>query len=62
MKNVISLKGLTPGEYDLTLILHDEVAKAPPVKQVVKFRVIAADVVEKLEKASPSKDQPGSTE
>jgi hypothetical protein len=39
MKSVISLKGLPPGEYDLTLILHDEVAKGPPASQVVRFRV-----------------------
>ena len=30
MKNVISLKGLPPGDYDLTIILHDEIAKGPP--------------------------------
>ncbi len=40
MKNTISLKGLAPGDYDLTLILHDEVAKGPPATQVVRFRVI----------------------
>jgi hypothetical protein len=60
MKNSISLKGLPPGEYDLTLILHDEIAKGPPAKQVIKFRVIPADDPEKAEKASKSSDGPAS--
>jgi hypothetical protein len=57
MKNSISLKGLSPGEYDLTLIMHDEVAKGPPAKQVIKFRVIPADDPQEQEKASRSDDQ-----
>jgi len=40
LKNVISLKGLPPGDYDLTIILHDELAKGTPATQVVKFRII----------------------
>jgi hypothetical protein len=40
MKNVIALKGLAPGEYDLTIILHDEIAKGALATQVVKFRII----------------------
>ena len=40
LKNVISLKGLTPGDYELTIILHDEIAKGPPATQVIKFKVI----------------------
>jgi hypothetical protein len=41
IKNTISLKGLEPGDYELTIILHDEVDKdAPPTKQIVKFKVI----------------------
>jgi hypothetical protein len=58
MKNSISLKGLPPGEYDLTLILHDEVAKGTPAKQVVRFRVIPADDPGKQEKESRSDDKP----
>jgi hypothetical protein len=60
MKSSISLKGLAPGEYDLTMILHDEIAKGPPAKQVIRFRVIPADVPEKAEKASKSADEPPS--
>jgi hypothetical protein len=60
MKNSISLKGLPPGEYDLTLILHDEIAKGPPAKQVIRFRVIPADDPTKVEKASNSLDDPAS--
>jgi hypothetical protein len=43
MRNTISLKGLDPGEYELTIILRDELDKgAPPSKQIVKFKVIPA--------------------
>jgi hypothetical protein len=60
MKSAISLKGLPAGDYDLTLSLSDEIAKGPPVKQVVKFRVIPADDPSKQEKASLSDDKPAS--
>jgi hypothetical protein len=50
MKNVIALKGLPPGDYDLTIILHDELAKGPPANQVVKFRIIPPIDIEKREK------------
>jgi hypothetical protein len=41
IRNMIDLKGLKPGDYELTIILHDELEKdAPPTKQVVKFKVI----------------------
>jgi len=60
MKNAVSLKGLPPGDYDLTLILRDEIAKGPAAKQVVKFRIIPADDPAKQEKASPSEDKPAS--
>ena len=43
IRNTISLKGLEPGEYDLTIILRDELDKtAPPSRQVVRFKVIPA--------------------
>jgi hypothetical protein len=42
MKSAISLKGLAPGNYDLTIILHDQVAKGSPATQVVKFKIIPA--------------------
>ena len=58
MKNAISLKGLPPGDYDLTLILRDEIAKGPAAKQVVKFRIIPASDSGKQEKASPPDDKP----
>jgi hypothetical protein len=58
MKNVIALKGLAPGDYDLTIILHDEIAKGPSATQVVKFRIIPPIDVEKAvkEKAGKSDD------
>jgi hypothetical protein len=41
IRNTISLKGLEPGDYDLTIILHDELDKAAPAsRQVVRFKVI----------------------
>ncbi len=42
MKCSISLKGLAPGEYDLVIILHDEIAKSAAATQIVKFKVIPA--------------------
>ena len=60
MKNAISLKGLAPGDYDLTMILTDEIAKGSPARQVVKFRIIPADDPQKDQKASKSDDQPAS--
>jgi hypothetical protein len=44
LRNTVSLKGLTPGEYDFTIILHDEIAKSPPATQVVRFRIVPANV------------------
>jgi hypothetical protein len=40
LKHIISLKGLPPGDYDLVIILHDEVAKGSTATQVVKFRIV----------------------
>jgi hypothetical protein len=40
LKAAISLKGLSPGEYDLTITLHDEIAKGTSASQVIKFKVI----------------------
>lgn len=41
LKSIISLKGLEPGDYELTIVLHDELDKsAPPTRQVVKFTII----------------------
>jgi hypothetical protein len=56
MKNQISLKGLAPGDYYLTLILHDEIAKGKPASQVVKFKVIPAQDPGKKAKESAKSD------
>lgn len=41
IRNTISLKGLKPGEYDITIILHDILdPDAPPSRQIVRFKVI----------------------
>ena len=40
VKQSVSLKGLAPGDYDLIIILHDELAKGATATQTVKFKVI----------------------
>jgi hypothetical protein len=57
IRNMISLKGLDPGDYELTIILHDELDKgSPPSKQVVKFKVIPTTDLKKA--ASKSAEEP----
>jgi hypothetical protein len=57
LRNTISLKGLPPGDYDLFIILRDELAKCPPATQVVKFRVVPAQDPRKVDETSSSKDR-----
>jgi hypothetical protein len=58
IKNTISLKGLDPGEYDLTIILRDELDKgSQPSKQVVRFKVIPA-IDPRAKNASKKADDP----
>jgi hypothetical protein len=45
LRNTVSLKGLAPGDYEFTIILHDAVAKTPPSTQVVRFKIVAATTV-----------------
>jgi hypothetical protein len=40
LKSSVSLKGLAPGDYELTIILHDELAKGAAATQGIKFKVI----------------------
>ncbi len=40
LKTQVSLKGLPPGDYDLTIILHDEIDKGAVVTKVLPFRII----------------------
>jgi hypothetical protein len=53
LKGSISLKGLAPGDYEFTIILHDEIAKGSPASQVIKFTVIPSK--------NPRKEMPPST-
>lgn len=53
LRNTVSLKGLAPGEYDFTIILHDEISKGPAVSQVVRFRIVPAVVA-----ADPPETEP----
>jgi hypothetical protein len=52
VRNSISLKGLPPGDYDLNIILHDEVAKDAAATQLVKFRIVPAQDPRKVDKPS----------
>jgi hypothetical protein len=56
LKNIVSLKGLAPGDYDLTIILRDEIAKGAATSQVIKFKVIPPQDPGK--KNDPAKSQP----
>jgi hypothetical protein len=57
LRNTIDLKGLKPGEYDLTIILHDQIAKDPTATQVVRFRVIPVDDPRKKAERDPPRDR-----
>lgn len=57
LRNTISLKGLPTGDYDLTIILRDEIAKCPAATQVVRFRVIPALDPRKAGDTNGSKDR-----
>ena len=39
IKNVIALKALAPGEYDLEIVLHDQLAKGATAVQTLRFQV-----------------------
>ena len=53
LKQSVSLKGLAPGDYELTIILHDELAKGATVTQVVKFKIIPAVDPRKVKETPP---------
>jgi hypothetical protein len=53
LKQSVSLKGLAPGDYDLRIILHDEIAKGAPASQVVKFKIIPAADPRKAKDTNP---------
>jgi hypothetical protein len=52
----VSLKGLEPGEYELDIILHDEVKKGTTATQTVPFRVVAAKDKKVAKDAEPAED------
>ncbi|MDB5351536.1 MAG: hypothetical protein JWN86_2783 [Planctomycetota bacterium] len=51
LTNTIALKDLAPGEYELEIVLHDELSKGTTASQLLRFRVKAA-----------SPDDPGKTD
>lgn len=51
LRNTIALKGLKPGDYDLDLIVRDEVGKSAPATATLPFTVIPA-------RESPAADAP----
>ena len=56
LKQSISLKGFAPGNYELTIILHDELAQGATATQVVKFKIIPAFDPSKVKEAAPSNE------
>jgi hypothetical protein len=60
LRNTISLKGLKPGDYVLTIILHDELGDGPPATQVVRFRVVPAQDPRKTSEGRTAGDRPRS--
>ena len=57
LKNVISVKGLAPGDYDLTIILHDEIADGSSGSSGHQVSNHPARRSRKKEKASQSEDK-----
>jgi hypothetical protein len=55
----LSFKDLTPGEYDLDIILHDMVAGDPPAQQVLRFQIKPSPppAPPKDDKEKPAKDE-----
>lgn len=43
LSNTIALKSLPPGEYDLEIVLRDELSKGQVAKQLLKFRIKLPD-------------------
>ncbi len=59
IRNTISLKGLDPGDYELTIILRDELDKeAPATRQMVKFKIVPPDDPRSKTPAEKSEDPP----
>ncbi|HWE37697.1 MAG TPA: hypothetical protein VG406_14110 [Isosphaeraceae bacterium] len=53
----VSLKGLEPGEYELDIILHDEVKKGTTATQTIPFRVVAASAKKAEKEAEPAEEE-----
>ncbi len=51
LSNTVALKPLPPGEYDLEIILHDEIGKGPAASQILPFRVCTTDEKVKAKEA-----------
>jgi hypothetical protein len=56
MRSDLSIKGLPPGDYELDLVLHDQLAKDASTTRTVAFKVVPApDEVEVKREATPKK-------
>jgi hypothetical protein len=55
LSNYISTKGLSPGEYDLEIIMHDQLGKAESVSKVIPFKI------KQLRPDDPNNDSPFDT-
>lgn len=54
LKNIVSLKGLKPGDYDYDVILRDKHAPTQVAKQTLQFRVVAAALPKDEDKVEPA--------
>ena len=63
LRTSISLKTLKPGDYELDIILHDEVSKSAPAKRTISFKIVDSSYKppEDAEEPKRSSERPGSS-
>ena len=60
LRNTISLKPLKPGEYELDVILHDQVGKSAPAKRTFSFKIVESTYKPpEVEEPKGSEERPG---
>jgi hypothetical protein len=58
LRNSVSVKGLEPGEYELEIILHDQLAEGSSATQTLRFRVVPAALPKPDSDAASTADDP----
>jgi hypothetical protein len=61
LSNFLSTKGLSPGEYDLEIILHDKFGKSPAVTKIVPFQIKQLKPAEPEADGTPATSAPAAT-